>query len=290
MSTYNALNQRSCFAQLLLFIALCIHRQVCQCYAGSDVNGVGNRSPSLLARKNLPHLFNHPESLLMDKHNKRQLDSYFGSGRRYDSKLRLASIATTMNDDEGSKKDEKSISVRGGSIPMDESQSSSGEDTVDASTVSDLPNRTTLNDLNDINNNNNNFAEHPRPTSIHPPVQNEQEEEEKDNLITNKDENSNLETEQVQVTQFQNSEQTQLKREKKWPCGDALDKKLIKIALPCIANFAINPLVGAVDLFWINRMGNTLAVAGQAAANQIFSSSFWLTSFLPSGEFFMDDV
>jgi len=69
---------------------------------------------------------------------------------------------------------------------------------------------------------------------------------------------------------------------KNWPCGDALDKKLIKIALPCIANFAITPLVGAVDLFWINRMGNTLAVAGQAAANQIFTSAFWLTSFLPS--------
>lgn len=67
-----------------------------------------------------------------------------------------------------------------------------------------------------------------------------------------------------------------------WPCMDSLDKRLIKIALPCIANFAINPLVGAVDLFWINRMGNTLAVAGQAAANQIFSSAFWLTSFLPS--------
>ena len=29
-------------------------------------------------------------------------------------------------------------------------------------------------------------------------------------------------------------------------------------------------------------MGNTLAVAGQAAANQIFTSAFWLTSFLPS--------
>ena len=69
---------------------------------------------------------------------------------------------------------------------------------------------------------------------------------------------------------------------KAFPCGDELDKKLIKIALPCIANFAINPLVGAVDLFWINRMGNTLAVAGQAAANQIFTSAFWLTSFLPS--------
>lgn len=68
-----------------------------------------------------------------------------------------------------------------------------------------------------------------------------------------------------------------------WPCGDELDKQLIKIALPCIANFAINPLIGAVDLFWISRMGNSLAVAGQAAANQVFNSAFWLTSFLPSG-------
>ena len=68
-----------------------------------------------------------------------------------------------------------------------------------------------------------------------------------------------------------------------WPCFDELDGKLIKIALPVIANFAINPLIGAVDLFWINRMGNALAVAGQAAANQVFNSAFWLASFLPSG-------
>jgi MATE family multidrug resistance protein len=67
-----------------------------------------------------------------------------------------------------------------------------------------------------------------------------------------------------------------------WPCFDALDRRMIKIALPVIANFAINPLIGAVDLFWVNRMGNPLAVAGQAAANQVFSSAFWLTSFLPS--------
>lgn len=67
-----------------------------------------------------------------------------------------------------------------------------------------------------------------------------------------------------------------------WPCGDELDKKLLKISLPVIANFAINPLIGAVDLFWINRMGNALAVAGQAAANQVFNSAFWLASFLPS--------
>ena len=68
----------------------------------------------------------------------------------------------------------------------------------------------------------------------------------------------------------------------RWPCFDALDKRLIKIALPVIANFAINPLIGAVDLFWVNRMGNALAVAGQAAANQVFNSAFWVTSFLPS--------
>lgn len=68
-----------------------------------------------------------------------------------------------------------------------------------------------------------------------------------------------------------------------WPCFDQLDKDLIKISLPVIGNFAINPLIGAVDLFWVNRMGNALAVAGQAAANQVFSSAFWFTSFLPSG-------
>ena len=69
-----------------------------------------------------------------------------------------------------------------------------------------------------------------------------------------------------------------------WPQFDDLDKRMIKIALPCIANFAINPLIGAVDLFWVNRMGNALAVAGQAAANQVFSSAFWVVSFLPSGK------
>ena len=38
-----------------------------------------------------------------------------------------------------------------------------------------------------------------------------------------------------------------------WPQNDELDKRMMKIALPCIANFAINPLIGAVDLFWVNR-------------------------------------
>lgn len=106
-------------------------------------------------------------------------------------------------------------------------------------------------------------------------------------IATTADEGENEEKNGMAVgdTSSINGSTTQIERKPKWPCGDELDQMLIKISLPCIANFAINPLVGAVDLFWINRMGNTLAVAGQAAANQIFSSSFWLTSFLPSGEF-----
>ena len=76
-----------------------------------------------------------------------------------------------------------------------------------------------------------------------------------------------------------------------WPCFDTMDRKLISISLPVIANFAINPLIGAVDLFWVNRMGNALAVAGQSAANQVFSSAFWLSSFLPSSKtLYHDDV
>ena len=67
-----------------------------------------------------------------------------------------------------------------------------------------------------------------------------------------------------------------------WPCFDELDKRLIMISIPMIINFSITPLVGANDLFWTNRMGNALAVAGQAAATQVFNTGFWLASFLPS--------
>ena len=66
------------------------------------------------------------------------------------------------------------------------------------------------------------------------------------------------------------------------PCGDELDKRILTLALPAVANFMILPLVGAVDTFWVGRMGNALSLAGQGAANQVFSSSFWIISFLPS--------
>lgn len=67
-----------------------------------------------------------------------------------------------------------------------------------------------------------------------------------------------------------------------WPCFDQLDRDVLKLAVPSIANFAISPLIGAVDLFWVGRMGDALCLAGQSAANQVFNSAFWLFSFLPT--------
>ena len=69
-----------------------------------------------------------------------------------------------------------------------------------------------------------------------------------------------------------------------FPCGDDLDKRLMKIAIPMTITFLVTPLMGAIDLFWVNRMGNALAVAGQAASNQVYNTAFWLASFLPSGK------
>ena len=67
-----------------------------------------------------------------------------------------------------------------------------------------------------------------------------------------------------------------------WPCNDALDRRILALALPAVLNFAIAPLVGATDTLFVGRMGDPLALAGQGAANQIFSSAFWVLSFFPS--------
>lgn len=66
-----------------------------------------------------------------------------------------------------------------------------------------------------------------------------------------------------------------------FPCGDALDVKIFDLAFPAILNLAVIPLVGAVDIFYIGKMNNALAIAGIAAANQVFTSTFWILSFLP---------
>jgi Na+-driven multidrug efflux pump len=72
------------------------------------------------------------------------------------------------------------------------------------------------------------------------------------------------------------------KTRRPWKGFNELDKEIFKAALPLSAIFAIMPVAMSTNLFWVNRLGSTLAVAGQSAANQMFASSFWLVSFLPS--------
>jgi putative MATE family efflux protein len=62
----------------------------------------------------------------------------------------------------------------------------------------------------------------------------------------------------------------------------ALDRNIIGIALPSMANLAVIPVVGAVDTFWIGQMGDALALAGQGAANQCFFSLYFLIAFIPT--------
>ena len=66
------------------------------------------------------------------------------------------------------------------------------------------------------------------------------------------------------------------------PANDALDKQIMKLFVPAMLNFLIIPFVGAVDVFWVGRMGSTVALAAQGAANQVFQSAFWIISFVPS--------
>ena len=67
-----------------------------------------------------------------------------------------------------------------------------------------------------------------------------------------------------------------------WPRFDGLDKMILTLALPAIANFCILPLVGTVDTFFVGRIGDSSALAALGAANQVFSSVFFVVSFLPS--------
>lgn len=66
-----------------------------------------------------------------------------------------------------------------------------------------------------------------------------------------------------------------------WPCGDELDKRITKLAVPALINFLILPITAAVDLLFIGKIGSALATAGQAAANQVYSTAALLTNVIP---------
>ena len=66
-----------------------------------------------------------------------------------------------------------------------------------------------------------------------------------------------------------------------FPRGDDLDVKIFSLALPAMLNLVIIPLTSAVDMYYIGKMNNALAIAGSAAACQVYNSIFWVLSFLP---------
>ena len=66
------------------------------------------------------------------------------------------------------------------------------------------------------------------------------------------------------------------------PKGDALDKQIGRLYFPSLANLLVVPITGAVDTCWVGRMGDALALAGQGAANQLFTSIAFLASFVPT--------
>ena len=68
---------------------------------------------------------------------------------------------------------------------------------------------------------------------------------------------------------------------KAFPCGDDLDKRITTLAVPALLNFLILPITGAVDLLFIGQLGEALATAGQAAANQVYSTAALLSNVIP---------
>jgi len=67
-----------------------------------------------------------------------------------------------------------------------------------------------------------------------------------------------------------------------WNRLDAMDKMIVGNTLPLVGLTAIVPLCTGADLFWVNQLGDPLAVAAQSASNTVYGFAFGLFSFLPS--------
>ena len=65
------------------------------------------------------------------------------------------------------------------------------------------------------------------------------------------------------------------------PRGDAMDKQIMSLYAPSLGNLAVVPLTGAVDTFWVGRLGDAVSLAGQGVANQVFNSLFNILIFVP---------
>jgi hypothetical protein len=67
-----------------------------------------------------------------------------------------------------------------------------------------------------------------------------------------------------------------------WDRLDTMDKMIVSSTLPLAALTSVIPLMQAADLFWVNQLGDTIAVSAQSAANMVYQFSFGMFSFLPA--------
>eukprot|EP00961_Rhodomonas_salina_P090083 1211719-Rhodomonas_salina.1 len=66
------------------------------------------------------------------------------------------------------------------------------------------------------------------------------------------------------------------------PSNDKLDKQIWLLTIPAVVNGLLLPIVGLIDAFYVAKLGDPLAFAAQGAANQVFSSTLGVLSFLPT--------
>ncbi|CAE7695886.1 DTX44 [Symbiodinium sp. CCMP2456] len=69
---------------------------------------------------------------------------------------------------------------------------------------------------------------------------------------------------------------------RRWPRWSSLDAEILEVWAPAVANLILLPLVGSIDLFWIGQSRDPWAIAGMGAANQVYSTIYFLISFLPA--------
>ena len=50
-----------------------------------------------------------------------------------------------------------------------------------------------------------------------------------------------------------------------------MDKQISALAVPAVLNLMIVPLVGIVDMMWVGRMNDALAIAGMQVVHPTFT-------------------
>tara|TARA_Y100000991_G_C21972643_1_gene350307 strand:- start:1379 stop:2758 length:1380 start_codon:yes stop_codon:yes gene_type:complete len=65
------------------------------------------------------------------------------------------------------------------------------------------------------------------------------------------------------------------------PLIKQIDNNIVKITKPATMNFIMNPIVGLVDGYWVNKYGDSTQLAGQASSEQLFNLYYTFLAFAP---------